>query len=235
MTWSGPVDISADTLPGYRNVFAAGPGHGTCLRDGTLIVPVWMVPREYGADERSHTPSAVSTLYSKDYGETWEMGEILEGNEDVISPNESTLLELSDGRVMINARNMSGKRCRAISFSPDGVSGWTELELDRQLRDPGCFGSLARYDSSTVLFANVDSPAKRENISIKISRDEGKTWEKKRVVNWGAGGYADINAREDGMICLLTEKENERGRFMISYAAFNMEWLDVSLGVKSFQ
>ena len=39
LTWSEPEDITAATLPEYRNAFALGPGHGI-MTGGTLIIPV---------------------------------------------------------------------------------------------------------------------------------------------------------------------------------------------------
>lgn len=221
--WSSPVDISENTLPDYRNVIATGPGHGICLQDGTLIIPVWMVPKECGQEEKAHHPAVVSTLYSRDYGDAWDIGEILTDKND-IDPNEGTLVELSDGRVMINVRNEAGEKCREVSISDDGISGWQELKLDKQLQDPTCFGSLTRYDKSTILFSNVDDPEARNNISIKISHDDGGTWEEqKRFQN--IGGYSDINVRDNKMICLLTEKEDENGKYIILYHSFNMRWL----------
>ena len=182
-----------------------------------------MVPKECGQDEKSHHPAVVSTLYSKNYGDIWDIGEILVDKND-IDPNESTLVELSDGRVMINVRNEAAEKCRAVSISDDGISGWQELQLDKQLQDPTCFGSLTRYDDQTILFSNVDDAEKRSNISIKVSHDDGETWEEqKRFQN--IGGYSDINVRDNKMICLLTEKEDENGKYIILYHSFNMRWL----------
>ena len=104
LTWSDPIDITAFTLPDDHNAFAFGPGHGIMTADGTLIVPIWMVPKSYEAPIKSHSPSVISTFYSKDNGETWALGDFLRSNADVISPNETVAALTSDGNVYLNIR-----------------------------------------------------------------------------------------------------------------------------------
>ncbi len=74
LTWSDPIDITAFTLPNNHNAFAFGPGHGIVTYEGTLIIPIWLVPKAFEAPIKSHSPSIISTFYSKDNGETWELG-----------------------------------------------------------------------------------------------------------------------------------------------------------------
>lgn len=80
-------------------------------------------------------------------------------------------------------------------------------------------------DRSTVLFSNVDSPDSRDNIRVKISHDEGRTWELGKEIMSGKGGYSDINVRKGRMVCLVTEYINSQGLSEISYHTFNMRWL----------
>lgn len=43
---------------------------------------------EYDVKIHAHVPSVVSTLYSKDRGATWHIGEIIKGSEEgVVNPN----------------------------------------------------------------------------------------------------------------------------------------------------
>lgn len=228
VTWSDPVDISSSCVPDYRNVIATGPGHGIQLRNGRLIAPVWMVPKSAGKEPTSHHPGEVSTLYSDDMGQTWHIGEIITGmnNSDLVDPNESTIVELSDGRVMINMRNQTGTGLRAISISPNGSSDWSTPYFDEALRDPICFGSLVRYDENTILFVNPDTTSGRTHGTVKVSYDDGKTWPVKRELNPGRSAYADIAVSTvNGIRQINVLMETDPGNTLTLYR-FPLSWLE---------
>ena len=210
-TWSEPDDITYATLPTYRNVFAIGPGHGICTKDGTLVFPVWMVPKSYQALPQSHKPSVISTLYSKDCGKTWQCGEILGTTPQNISPNETTLAPLEDGSVYLNCRlQITGYRGRA--YSPNGYSDWRDYEPDYELIDPACFGSAVAihppHQPYTLLFGNCESKTHRKNVTVKASVDGGKSWSKKLVIDTERGGYVELAADSDtGLVYVLYEED----------------------------
>lgn len=210
-TWKEPEDITYATLPSYRNAFALGPGHGICTKDGTLIFPVWMVPKSYQAPLRSHKPSVISTLYSKDCGRTWQCGEILGTTPQNISPNETTLAILENGDVYLNCRlQLTGYRGRA--YSKTGYSDWTDYEPDYALIDPACFGSAvsihAKGHPYTLLFSNCESKTHRNNVTLKASIDGGKTWDWKHTVDVERGGYVELATdSEAGLVYVLYEED----------------------------
>lgn len=115
LSWSEPTDISASCFISEfnRRVIATGPGHGIVLGDGTLLVPIWMAN---GAGQ-AHQPSVVSTFYSKDSGETWQIGEIIYASAQMPNPNETTAVELSDGRVMLNMRSQTNQKRRELPLA----------------------------------------------------------------------------------------------------------------------
>lgn len=76
-----------------------------------------------------------------------------------------------------------------------------------------------------IFFSNVDSVESRDNICVRISRDEDETWEEAKEILSGKGGYSDINVRKNKMTCLLGEYINEQERYEISFYLFNMKWL----------
>ncbi|MDF2473269.1 MAG: exo-alpha-sialidase, partial [Anaerocolumna sp.] len=223
LNWSEPIDISASTNPEYRNAIATGPGHGIELSNGTLIIPIWLVPKRHEADPSSHQPSEVSTLYSRDKGLTWNVGEIIPADQELTSPNESTVVELSDGSIMINMRNTSTKKQRAVSVSTNGYSNWSKPIFDKTLTDPGCFGSLIRYDENTILFVNAQSNTIRKNITIKVSYDDGKTWSIKRLVHSGKGAYSELSVDKNGMIHVLVETAPSKS---IIHYSFPLSWVE---------
>lgn len=192
--WSEPIDLTEVTLPETRNAFALGPGHGICLENGTLLVPIWMVPKRYHAPLRAHFPSEIATLYSTDRGEHWQLGDILTSNRDIFSPNETVAAELSDGRVYLSIRHRAHQRVKAVSA--DGYSHWQDYAPDYALTDPMCFGSVAAYRSPDVphalLFANCESQTARDHVTIKASVDDGKTFPYRLLLDEHDGGYVEI-------------------------------------------
>lgn len=224
ISWSAPVNLTQITLPDIRNVFAVGPGHGIQLRDGTLIVSAWMVLKVENQPLKSHHPAVVSTIYSKDFGKTWKLGELIWPTETVTDPNESTLVELSDGRVMINCRNESKEKYRATSRSRTGYSDWDMLTLDENLEDPVCFGSLVRYDNNVILFSNCASQQKRENVTVRVSYNDGISWDGEKLLISADGGYSDIACDHNQQIYVLAESRKQE-TYSIDLWRFNMQWL----------
>ena len=196
LTWSGRIDITGSALPDFRNVFALGPGHGICLSDGTLVIPVWMVPKYHGSPEKRHGPSVISTLYSLDSGETWQTGEIMESGPRVISPNETVAAETSGGDVYLSIRHICNARAQAYSGS--GYSGWRDLRPVPELADPQCFGSVISYNDGvhpySLLLGNCASRYERKNVTLRKSTDDGRTWSEGLVLDADRGGYVELGA-----------------------------------------
>ncbi|WP_435021457.1 sialidase family protein [Tundrisphaera sp. TA3] len=233
-TFSPPVEITPafDRFrPEYDwNVLATGPGHGIRLSGGRLVVPVWL---STGKGQTAHRPSVVSTIASDDGGKTWARGAIVVADPRPSNPSESSTAELSDGRVMLNVRHESEPRLRGISISPDGLSGWSPMRFDPALPDPVCFGSLARMpaDPARLLFVNLDNAASKErrNLTVRMSRDDGRTWPVARALEPGTSGYADLAVGPDGVIsCFYESGSSAKGSTVpptLQLARFNPEWL----------
>jgi sialidase-1 len=208
VTWSDPIDITSFTNPQYRNVFALGPGHGITLKDGTLLVPVWMVPKKYEVPLSKHSPSVISTFYSKDCGNTWALGEILDITPDVICPNETVAAQMSDGGVYLNIRHQSAQRANA--FSANGYSDWTDYAPKYDLWDPQCFGSVAAYDDGnnpySIIFANCNNKDQRTHVTVRVSTDDGRSYSCGKLIDADRGGYVDVAVDNgNGLIYVLYE------------------------------
>lgn len=242
-TFSKPVDITA-TVEKFRpeydwKVVAPGPGHSIQLRNGRLLVPVWM------ALDHSHRPSEIATIYSDDEGQTWQRGEILP--RTLHNPSESVAIQLADGRVMLNIRCENSEHRRAISFSKDGATGWTKPVFADELYDPICMASLIRVSErpkqkkNRILFANPDSQADatvvspkhgmrvRQNLTLRLSYDEGKTWPVAKALEPGRSGYSDLAIGRDGTIyCLYERGVASNGSFVnsnLGFARLTLGWL----------
>lgn len=186
-TWSEPVELteSIDDQCGdfFWNCIAAGPGHGTVLSTGRLIVPVWLAYNK--KDRFSHHPTYVAALFSDDHGKTWRLSHRLDGSD----PNESLIAELPDGRLLMNLRNTAPEKYRYISFSSDGGNTWTEPVFDKNLPDPGCAAGLCMAGNA-ILFSNCESQTGRVNLTLKKSTDGGKSWEHLPIEP--LAGYSDV-------------------------------------------
>jgi sialidase-1 len=242
ISFSEPTDITS-VFEGFRseydwNVIAVGPGHGIQLKNGRLLVPVWL--SEGG---ELHRPSCVSTIYSDDNGKTWHRGEIVTSHDDVtadgqtvINPSETIAEELSDGRVMLNIRSECMAQQRLVSFSDDGATGWSKPEFDPELFEPICMGSIthmkhekAEYEN-LFIFANPNSGNNlRKNLTVRLSYDEGRSWPVSRVLDPDIAGYSDLAVARDGTIYCLYERgglnENMFHNLFVTLTKFDLEWL----------
>lgn len=239
-SWSQATDITYafDAFkPEYDwKVLAPGPGHSIQLKNGRLLVPVWLSNPAKMLPRRSHAPSCIATIYSDDLGQTWKRGEIIADNSpDFKNPSETMAIELKDGRVMVNIRNVTEKHRRGISYSKNGISGWTKPGFDEMLFEPVCMATIIRlpeHMGGGMLFVNPDSRniAKypRKNLTLKISNDEGQSWPVEKVINTGSSGYSDVAIGADGTIYCLYETNSDPGRsfnYSLVLKRFNLNWV----------
>ena len=142
---------------------------------------------------------------------------------------------LSDGRVLLVARSVSKANRKLITMSADGATGWSTPKFHEQLWEPVCMASIVAHpaNAGTLIFSNPHTlgrdssgkeiPAgrgKRENLSIKLSRDDGTTWPVSRTLDAGPSAYSDLAVLPDGTVLCLYEKAND-----IVAARFNLEWI----------
>ena len=231
-TFAPPIEITP-AFEEFRKaydwkVIATGPGHGIRLsKTGRLVVPVWL---STGEGSNGHRPSAVATIFSDDGGKTWAAGDIVVQDGEVKNPSETAIVELPDGRVMLNIRHESEPHQRLVTGGPDGATKWQKPWVDPALTEPICMGGLIRWDDR-ILFANPHNPAGRErkNLSIHVSEDGGKTWKYRRAIAPGPSGYSDLAVGPDGWGYCFYESGIVDGKSFytksLALAKFNREWL----------
>ncbi len=250
LTFSEPVEITT-TFDQFQadyawQVLATGPAHGIQLQSGRLLVPVWL---SKGTGGHAHRPSVVATIFSDDSGRTWQRGEFVAGETDpLVNPSETVAVQLSDGRVMLNIRSESKHHRRAVSFSADGATDWTVPMFDAALLEPICMAGICRLTSqpqhskNRLLFSNPHNLEKnggpgqpgagrdRRNLSVKLSYDEGATWEFSKTLELGMSGYSDLAVSPDGTIFCFYERSTTDGKSpaaarTLTLAKFSLEWL----------
>lgn len=216
ITWSSVKNLMDSSRPEIHNAFALGPGHGICTENGLLLVPVWFVPKSAGRVVDSHHPAYISTFISHDNGDTWEMGEIIDGGEKCPDPNETEAAVCSDGSIYMNVR-VSDLGYRARTWSRNGYNGWSALEPDEALPDPTCMGCIASigYNGRHILLAaNCSSKTTRTNLTCFASLDDGKTWTSSLNITPGKAGYSDIAATDEGDVYILYEDDGNGSQEM---------------------
>jgi len=196
VSWSQPKEIT-DVLDTCRSTYpwtcaAVGPGHGIRHSSGRLIAAMWLASNP--ASITAHNPSKIATIYSDDGGTSWHLGEVFEP-EGSRSPNETCLAELSDGRVLLNIRSVkplgsdpTTPHFRYMATSDNGVSGWTTWQ-ETQLSDPACAAGMCSSPYG-LLFTHCNSHTARYDLTLHLSTDDGKTWDKGFMYN-AHGGYSD--------------------------------------------
>jgi sialidase-1 len=122
---------------------------------------------------------------------------------------------------MLNTRNQQGdKRSRIIAISNNGGTKWDTVYFDANLPDPVCQGSLLNigmYKNKEMLaFSNAADSKNRNNLTLRISKDDGHTWiqnilvdkteDEKQISDYTA--YSDIVLVTKKSIGVIYEKEN---------------------------
>ncbi|MFO0961164.1 MAG: sialidase family protein [Isosphaeraceae bacterium] len=243
-SWTDPVEITL-TFEAFRDaydwkVIATGPNHSIQLANGRLVVPVWL---STGTGGNAHRPSVTATIYSDDRGKTWKAGEVaVPCTDEWINPNETVAVELVDGRVMLNVRSESKAHRRIVTTSPDGSSRWSQPRFDDALLEPICMAGLVRYDQGgqkLLLFSNPNNLEKaggkaepgtgrdRKNLTIRVSRDDGQTWDAGKAIEPGPSMYSDLAVTKAGTILCFYGRGAKPGfaGSALTLARFHREWL----------
>ena len=189
LTWSDPEEITSTVKKPDWTWYATGPGSGIQLSTGPHAGRL-MVACDHIEAGTKHYYSHV--IYSDDNGETWQLG----GRTPQHQVNESEVVQLADGRLLLNMRNYApDERHRKITFSDDGGLTWSDIQSDTTLIEPICQASLHRHvtdDQDMLLFSNPASKERRENMTIRASFDGGQTWASDLLLHDGHAAYSDI-------------------------------------------
>ena len=216
LSWAPPVEITRSVKRPEWSWYATGPVNGIQLRSGRLVIPCDHVVRADLSQRYSHV------IYSDDGGRSWQIG-------GAVGPdcNESTVAELSDGTLMLNMRSYAGRNRRAVALSSDGGLSWSAPAFDETLVEPVCQASLigiGKGKRRVLLFSNPAS-TQRVNMTVRLSRDDGKSWVAFRTVYQGPSAYSNLVELGRGVVGLLYERGEKSPYERISFARFPLRWL----------
>jgi len=211
-TWTEPKDITAQiTKPEWRDDFKfITSGRGIQTRSGTLLHTL------VNLDEGLHL------FGSDDHGDSWYL------MDTPIEPgDESKVVELADGTWMVNSR-VNDAGMRYVHTSADSGRTWSTRPASA-LIDPGANASIIRYTSTEkgyeknrLLFSNAKSAEDRENLTVRLSYDEGETWTDGKTIYAGPSAYSTLTVLESGDIGVLFEKDDYTENVFVR---FSLKWL----------
>lgn len=231
LTWSAPRDITPVAKPSNVKATFATSGEGIQLRygphAGRLIQQyVGKVRTASGAEEIQ-----AYSLYSDDHGVTWKRGGYVGTSMD-----ENKVVELSDGRLMLNSRDSANGGYRKVAISNDGGITWGPLTQDTELPDPTNNASITRMypdapqgsaEAKKLIFthSNNNANGNRINLAARVSCDDGATWPGVRTFKQGFGAYSTATAIGNGTYGVLYEASYTSD---IRFGTFDETWLNVA-------
>ena len=208
VTWSAAVDLTPQVKePAWMGMFATS-GTNIQTSTGRLIVPVVV------KDEKGLIGSRDS--YSDDHGKSWKTGGWAGTGTD-----ESHAVELGDGTILQNIR---GGHTRGIARSKDGGVTFGPMDQDEALTDPICNAGITR-SGEMLIFTNAADREKRRRMTVRVSRDWGKTWAASRVLHEGPAAYSTVIVMKDGDVGVLYERGEKISVEKITFARFSVKWV----------
>jgi len=201
-SWSEPIDLTPVARdygdPTWR-MTVPEPGRAIQTTTGRLLVPAWKV------DGWNNF-----VIFSDDHGKTWQRSSFIPGGKE---GNENQLVELGDGRILMDIRQTKGSH-RWRSISSDGGQSWSEPIPGHQLTPVAC--AIERYPGEVVgrkqdliLWTGPKGPG-RQNLTLHLSEDGGQTFSRSYIIAEGPAAYSDLTVLPDGTLGILWERDNYR-------------------------
>jgi len=228
--WQEPVNITLQVHtpnnpefnPAYTSKedwrhYANTPGHAFQFQHGKFKGRIYVAANHsVGPPQEDFMEYQAHGFFSDDHGKTFQVSESVK----IPGSNEAIAAELSGDRMIMSIRNQRGNiRSRILAYSSDGGKNWDEAYFEKALPDPVCQGSIlsiGMVNGKTVLaHSNASDTKDRNNLTLKISYDEGKTWVNPILVDstddpkklpWTA--YSDLVAVDEKSLGILYERDN---------------------------
>ncbi|MBB6053063.1 exo-alpha-sialidase [Armatimonas rosea] len=216
VTWATPKEITESVKLPEWTWYATGPGAGIQLgKTGRLVVACDHI-------EAKTKRYFSHVIYSDDHGASWKLG----GTTPRDQVNECEVVERSDGSLLLNMRSYDpSSRARQVAVSKDGGLTWGEQRPDFSLIEPICQASVRRADSKTLLFSNPASREARKNLTVRVSSDDGKTWERRLTLHSGPSAYSDLAVLKRNTLACLYECGDKGAYETITLARFALKEL----------
>ena len=225
-TWSAPVNITLQVhkpmQPQYNKAYnfsedwrsyANTPGHAIQFTHGRYKGRIYVAANHSAGEPKPHYADGQAFgYYTDDHGKTFKISD----DVNVPGSNEVMAVELTGNKLMLNARNQLGNiKCRIIAVSSNGGQKWDTTYFDHNLPDPVCQGSILSLGKNTIAVCNDADTIHRNNLTVRVSFDAGKTWSISKNIAEAPEGfkgdfsaYSDIVAIPGKRIGVLYERNN---------------------------
>ena len=226
-TWSTPTRIMGNTGAIPYEDFYPNLGSAAQLSSGRLIVPATEIAPS--------APSRSFALYSDDGGATWSAGARVDAGT-----NEAQIAELTDGRLLMTARQNGGSGRRfaisndaGVTWEPTyvGFTSTTVMEAIERYTEIGVDGESAnRLLHTRPAGGSVHS---RTNLEILTATDEtepgGPTFGSNRRVIHGWSAYSDLVNIDGDEVGVFWERGDTGNNQKITYTRVNRAFLEPDL------
>lgn len=212
-TWSTPRTLTNEL---YKTTYNEGAVQGSFAGSGRGL----MLQRQKDEQLNGRIMFAMShrfannnvqeyIIYSDDEGDTWKFST----QSAYSGGDESKLVELADGTVMISVRQ-SGQR--GYNKSTDGGVTWGTQAKWADIDGNACNGDIL-YVNKHVMLHSYPNNGKRKNVTIKASFDGGKSWSNPYVVCAPSSCYSTMDVTKDGDIAIFYEDNACSTGFVLNY------------------
>lgn len=212
-TWSTPRTLTNEL---YNTTYKEGAVQGSFAGSGRGL----MLQRQKDKQLNGRIMFAMShrfannnvqeyIIYSDDEGNTWKFST----QSAYSGGDESKLVELADGTVMISVRQ-SGQR--GYNKSTDGGVTWGTQAKWADINGNACNGDIL-YVNKHVMLHSYPNDGKRKNVTIKASFDGGKSWSNPYVVCAPSSCYSTMDVTKDGDIAIFYEDNACSTGFVLNY------------------
>ena len=212
-TWSAPRTLT-DEL--YKTTYKEGAVQGSFAGSGRGL----MLQRQKNEQLNGRIMFAMShrfannnvqeyIIYSDDEGNTWKFST----QSAYSGGDESKLVELADGTVMISVRQ-GGQR--GYNKSTDGGVTWGTQAKWADISGCACNADIL-YVNKHVMLHSYPNNGSRKNLTIKASFDDGKSWSNPYVVCAPGASYSTMDVTKDGDIAIFYEDNACSTGFVLNY------------------
>ena len=224
-SWAVPKEITKQVRP-HDRINAGSPGIGIQVKHGEfkgrVIMPLYFT-KKLDDNNRVWTNAVV---WSDDDGETWTLSNDIPHNGLTGYGNEAQIVEKADGSLLYVSRNQDGFH-RKVATSSNGGLTWSNFQIDFELPGTACQGSVLRYSfpengESIIVQSGPANKYARNQGTVKISTDEGETWQFSREVEPKYFAYSCLTKLANGNVGLLYETNNYRD---IVFTEFSIDWI----------
>lgn len=212
-TWSTPRTLTNEL---YNTTYKEGAVQGSFAGSGRGL----MLQRQKNEQLNGRIMFAMShrfgknnvqeyIIYSDDEGNTWKFST----QSAYSGGDESKLVELADGTVMISVRQ-GGQR--GYNKSTDGGVTWGTQAKWADISGCACNADIL-YVNDRVLLHSYPNNGSRKNLTIKASFDDGKSWSNPYVVCAPGASYSTMDVTKDGDIAIFYEDNACSTGFVLNY------------------